>query len=695
MKKFLLFLPAIVFFIVGVFTMDHYGIGCDAPYHMLRGQAIIEIYSGKNSYDEPHRTPPILLSPGERMSRYYFSAIETGNTAPKLPSRPVPQAEFAAFSRASGTRQSFYHHEDWGPEYMRNQEDPGHLPFTDIIAAGFNRFFYGFLGVVGDLDSYQLSYLMFAAFAVLLTTVCAFDISGSGPVAAVAGLGTGLYPLFIAEAHVNMKDPAVTAFFVGAVWCFWHWVRENKLRWAIAFFGFIAMSLGTKWNVVFLPFILVPWLISIRKTPEFRRWFNLKKLCMYSCVACIACVAFMLIIWPYAWADPVGRLVKVWGYYWEIGVGGSYLQPTGMAWHGFNVYPFILFLTQTPLIVLVLFFVGLTGLIRRRETVSFRTGWLLLAWWAVTMLRMSVPPFRFYSGLRQIMELFPATGIIAGFGAYQLVRIKSGRYAKWVIGGIALCFIILVIDLIRLHPYEYMYTNSLNPVAAKIFGDSPARVTFGSSSLYKEAAEWMNAHAEKNANIAFLQGCDMALSPVWLRPDISISPNHFSGFDQKGEYIIYPLDPLNPAVFAARYPGRFLTPVYEKKVHGVTLYTIYKNDTAHAKLTLADEKVDTNVATSLGTSSTGDYMDIYLGSTRYVTRIVSAGFPGCAGNWDEFVVFLKSKSWYILNEKRVTSNNKVELLFPAEPATTIRIYPQSDRSCFAHATVSAVWYLPF
>ena len=67
-----------------------------------------------------------------------------------------------------------------------------------------------------------------------------------------------------------------------------------------------------------------------------------------------------------------------------------------------------------------------------------------------------------------------------------------------------------------------------------------------------------------------------AISPIWLRSDIRLG-SYFSGYEQKGEYIITIVYPAPPKVFPYLYLERFLNPIYEIKANNLTIAKVYQN----------------------------------------------------------------------------------------------------------------------
>jgi hypothetical protein len=709
-KKLLLpLLLAFLFLIAGIFTLPDYGINWDSPLHYLRGQAYADIYlNKKTTLENTAETSPAIVLPYTFASRYYFAAIESKtNQMVNLSARPLPQKEFMDVTDLLNKRLSFYsHHADNGDVFKYN-DGAGHLPLVDTLSAFSNRFFYGLLGLIGDIDSYQIIYLALSAIGIFVVTIFAFEISGSTIAGVTAGLFLALWPLFFGEAHINPKDPIQASFFAGALWSFWHWVKSNNLGWFCVFGAFVGVALAVKWNVVFLPFILLPWLLLIRNNEKFKKWYRLEKLTFLFVFLLIFIFLFLVLVWPRAWADPIARIADVASFYKNIGIGTVNIQPVGfISPIGFNLYPLVLFLTQTPEIILFFGMLGVVWVVRNRGG-DLKIGYLLLFWLVVPLIRVILPGVRSYAGIRQIMEALPVMAVLAGIGAGYISAKWKVQSGKWIIAG--LVFGLLLIPIVRLHPNENSYFNSLagGLGGAKEKGLVDWTITYG--NIYKQGALWLNKNAPLNSNIAHLSGADFALSPLWLRPDISISPYHFSGFDQKGEYIMSLYNPLDPPVFAKRYPERFLKPVHQVLVDGVSLLSIYKNDAQNLIFPQDKELILNAVTMSPQESKQADYWKVDLGRNLAVTRITILGAdPNCIGNFksDEAIAFIPESKFfqpvdlsqsYVFNEKNVhqlaNGDSRVEFSFPAEQAHFIYIYPQNNDSCFAKEHILSVSYL--
>lgn len=213
---------------------------------------------------------------------------------------------------------------------------------------------------------------------------------------------------------------------------------------------------------------------------------------------------------------------------------------------------------------------------------------------------------------------------------------------------------------------------------------------------------------KKNARVAILNGLTFALSPLWLRSDIAISPYYFSAFDRSGEYIFLLPSSVDKPFFAYQYVRHFLKPIREITVDGVPILAMYKNDPAYTTPGYAAQSATTEFTKEYVSTRTGDYLSIDMGRDVRVTGIELARVPvSChkANNFealDEIVTFVPASPGkdfdihdhtFAVMEKKDISSDSVRYLFPGEQARYVKIFVKSDYSCFAKGMVTTVYTL--
>ena len=581
---------ALIFFIVGLATLSHYGINIDEPFHFERGNAYLDLFlTGRKKYTN---------------------------------------ADFL------DKRTSEWKYKGYDAEFFLKGNDRGHPTLNDILAAATNRIFYQKLGIVGDLQAYHLfelfvsSMLVFLLFAMIRSRYGVF--AGT-----VSSLSMVLYPLFYGESHYNIKDPVEASFFSFTLYFFYLGVQRVKARYFFISSLFCALAFGTKFNIVFLPFIILPYLF-IRYQDFFIRGENrLEKLkripkSVYSSIFIYPAIVFGIhfVSRPSLWQDPVNRFLQVIQYYKDIGTGTNY--ESMFLKHGWNTYPAIFVGASTPLVILFFFLIGSIIALWKIKKEKDKFSLLLLLWFGVTIFRVSLPGTSIYGGVRQIMEYIPAMAAISGLGAVYLrgffsrfMNIKIASFA------ILIAFVPLIVTLIRMHPNENLFMNSLigglkGATEKKIPG---AGETMGNS--YLQGILWLNKNAEKGARFGFPEGLGSNYPPQFLRKDIRFG-QVFSGQAKKGEYMMEMFSVEFPFPrYHYDYLDKFLNPVYVAYVDSVPILKIWKNDSQHTKPGFINEAQEKNL--SIKIDSNQGFIELDLQTSAHITRLeIEHGRDSCS-----------------------------------------------------------------
>jgi hypothetical protein len=138
---------------------------------------------------------------------------------------------------------------------------------------------------------------------------------------------------------------------------------------------------------------------------------------------------------------------------------------------------------------------------------------LFIFWFLLPTTYISLSGSTLYDNARQLIFLLPPLFIFAGVGLdFILARIKNLRWQAAL-----LCLLMLpgVYAIIKLHPYQYIYFNSL---AGGVGGAFRKFDLDYSGTALKEAQEYLNAHAELNAQIKILGPRPSAR--FYARPDL-------------------------------------------------------------------------------------------------------------------------------------------------------------------------------
>lgn len=539
---------ALLFFILTFATLRDYGTSWDETLHFSRGHAYINYFlTGTKEYPDP------------RTHRRSFYQLDYQN----------------------------------GDFWFK--ENGGHPPINGILAALSNYIFYQKLGMLSDIHAHHLFNILVSS--VLVFVVVFFAASTFGKFAAVVSFfALVTYPLFWAESHFNVKDPAETAFFSATIWTFYESLRGGKARWLLLSFIFFGLALGVKFNALFIPLIILPYLLiryRSKLSQPTRSILLIPKLYLATLFLGPIIVATIFIgSWPFLWDSWPQNLFKVIEYYKQVGIGTRY-QPDGFFISGFNTFPVQWIIFTTPPVVLFLFLIGLVASWTQRNRRDVST--LLLLWFAVPIIRVSVPDASIYGGVRQILEFFPAMALISGLGAWQMVvwaRLLFRRYLRNFAPAtlmmqilIASAFIWPIFVLVKMHPSQNVYFNflvgGLKGAAQKNFP------SWGNSygNAYLQGINWINRNVPENAKVALIQGTETNAPVILFRKDLYLRNSNWSSIEREGEYLMELTfnDTGRAFHYTWEYVDKFLTPLYEYKVDGVPILKIWKNDLSHTK----------------------------------------------------------------------------------------------------------------
>ncbi len=590
----------ILFLVIGVITLPHYGFNSDEPFHFYRGQAYLHFFlTGNKDYKD--------LPPYPRANQKRCQQAPLSSDCQISPPSPSDTTDFLGndqtYERVTKKnadsnlqlRRSFFQHDAVSFNEVIQKED-GHPPLGGILAALTNRIFYQNLKIMPDVESHHLAEILLSFF--VLAGVAIFTYFEFGLfVSLVSTFAIATYPLFFAESHFNVKDPPETVFFGLTIITFYYAIVKERWRLMIVAAIFAGMALGIKFNILFLPFILGPWLLLIFIQGNLKFHKKNKKLFLSLLFFPVVTLLVFYILWPYLWPDPLGNIQKNIAFYKSSGLGTP-SELKNFIFYKINLFPITWIVTTTPLPVLILSLVGTFYSLAKLITVRNSVYLLLLLWLWVPIIRVSLPNFAIYGGIRHIMEFVLPLGIMTGLGAltlWQLLKkiIHSPTQALILIITLLISFAVFnVWELIRLHPNENVYFNQL---IGGLKGAREKNIPFWGNSYgnaYLQGVNWLNENAEPQAKLGLPVATMANLPRLSLRSDIFFNNGFWSGPNRVGEYEMEQThDFPQKSWYSFAYYETYLNPVYEVKVDGVPILKIWKNDLQHTKEGFKEELV--------------------------------------------------------------------------------------------------------
>jgi hypothetical protein len=236
---------------------------------------------------------------------------------------------------------------------------------------------------------------------------------------------------------------------------------------------------------------------------------------LYAAVA----VTVMYLTWPYLWGGPIERLLEglramsafPWGG--ETLFNGAYYSASQIPK---SYLPTLLGLQLTePVWVSFLagFAVAVWGFVKRRHyggVLFLLGGWFILPFIGFVFGGVSL-----YDNFRQVLFILPPVFLAIGVFLEWLF----GRLQRPLWRGLVLLILVIpgIVGAVRLHPYEYAYYNTFAGGTGAAFRRYETEY-WGTS--FREAATFLNAHAEANARVLAV-GPGHTLSP-FLREDLKM-----------------------------------------------------------------------------------------------------------------------------------------------------------------------------
>lgn len=687
-------LLGIIFFIAGILTLPHYGINWDTINHLPRGQAYLHFFlTGKRDFSDL----PRFFDGYQKKGQWYWQNPSSLSIDTDIPNNAFP-------------RVSLYQKAGFDFNYLI-ENDGGHPPLSDILSSLFNVVLFQKLGLVNDIDSYRVYGIVLAAALIGLLFFWVSKLYGK-LAGFVAALSLGIYPLFWSEAHFNTeKDIPETVYWSFFLFAVWKGITGRSWKWILVSGIFFGLALGTKFNIVFIPFVIIPWVLFVilhKKLFNINlNFLNKNKIFLSSLfIAPILGLLIFIATWPYLWADPIERIGNVVEFYKGIGLTKS-IDVRFLGSFGVNTYPIQWIAYTTPLGILFFALIGLVYGLYRYIKLKDLNVVLFFLWISVPIARITWPGTTVYGGIRQIMEYVPALAIFSGLGALALIQIaKQLRISSVVVTLlILLAFVPTIFRLISIHPNENVYFNTL------IGGLSGAKErnfpAWGNSfgAAYRQGVVWLNDNAEQGAKVAYAHELIPNIPRIFLRQDLDLYNRNRSGALRGGEYTItLTYQGTEDRTYYDSYLNRFFEPVYEAKVDGVAVLKIWKNDIEHTKPNFINQAIINNVKIEQEEHS----IRIDLGKVYSLSMLKAIyGEKNCAAlisaysqvsvdgiNWGRLPGTMPDEDWNVTAYGAQPKKGEFIQPFAAERARYINYIIDPKDACLKNIQSLEVFHLP-
>lgn len=402
---------------------------------------------------------------------------------------------------------------------------------------------------------------------IVAIALCGYEIGGWW-CAFLAALGLWLYPRYFGAIFNNPKD---IPFAAAMTWILWsalllvkHWKTGRTYYWYCLLVGFcigFAASIRVT-AVIWYPLLLLIvggwWLVNGREIWHQKQILStFTRQAIAGTVIGLTSLLTMMALWPYIFLNPFSHLydsiIVMSRYPWNGTVlfnGVAYLA-TQLP---YSYIPTWLIIGSPPALILCALLGSIMAcitMLKKRE-IDPKVTIVLLAFF-VPFISLIALHTTLYNALRQFLFIVPPMILIAIYGIKTTIRMLISQRKRVIAAGfvaaLLISYIFVVVDMINLHPYEYVY---FSPIAGGLQGAARNYETDYYASCDKAAAQWLAQnyqHYTKDTNPT-VEGI------MYFEPLISIYlPDNFR--------------------ISAKNPDFYIVPIWASGGKGNAYHTIY------------------------------------------------------------------------------------------------------------------------
>ncbi|PKN90696.1 MAG: hypothetical protein CVU44_22545 [Chloroflexi bacterium HGW-Chloroflexi-6] len=333
-----------------------------------------------------------------------------------------------------------------------------------------------------------------------------------------------LQPLLWGHAFINPKDMPFMTAFLAAVTLGLEWVdalperNGGAVNTGKLLLAALALGIASAIRVIGPLAGVLVFVYFISHARAFFKTARTRAI-LHLFIYVLISLALMFGLWPFLWADPLNRLLEVLRHMSNnptelavLFIGQIFPANELPA----RYFPQMLALTLTePLLPLAaLGALRMTAKIFKKEQ-DWRAPLVLLLWFAPLAAYNILKVPSMYDGIRHFLFLLPPLFILAGVGmeAVSAVTSRAPGVPRFTFNALLVILLLLpgIAGIIRLHPYQYTYYNSLAGPTYRVY-ENDYWLT-----CYKEAVEWVR---ENEAD-----------QPLYIQREFNVANYYGDGLD--------------------------------------------------------------------------------------------------------------------------------------------------------------------
>jgi tetratricopeptide (TPR) repeat protein len=319
-----------------------------------------------------------------------------------------------------------------------------------------------------------------------------------------------LSPRFLGHSFNNPKDIPFAAAYIFTIYGiirFLKYFPENAYRYAWPIALGIGLTIGVRVGgillaIYFLFFTGVFYVFTVK----YKEWFlkenmlRLKKMLLYALVISIAGYIIGIILWPFAHKAPISKTIEALKYMENYETTLRQIFEGKVIWSDktpLNYLPKYILITIPEFVILgfILFFILINKAKRQFST-----------WYFILLFTSIFPIFyviykgsNVYGEWRHVMFVYPGIVVIAALGTNSLIDRFKQKYIKWsVIAIFSALGLLPLIHIIKNHPLEYIYFNSISGGIQNAYGNYEMDYFYHS---LRAGSEWLIKNKIEKANV--------------------------------------------------------------------------------------------------------------------------------------------------------------------------------------------------
>lgn len=408
-----------------------------------------------------------------------------------------------------------------------------------------------------DVTWTRLVSVVISSIAVLL--VFLFGVRYFSLFVGIAGaMILAMIPHFLGLSQLVVLESWMLFFFTACVFSYIRYLETNKVSFLILTGILTGMNLLVKQSDVLIFVFYIATYFVWRRTQKKVR-IPVKHFFYLGLITLLTCI----VLYPGAWLNVPGYLQFSYEL-WFKDRGRIPELVFGIHMGARSFFYLVAFLVTTPLVVMILSFIGLKVSWDRKKQ------WIYLAliiWFLVPFL-MSFFHHRQHM-VRYIIQFYAPLSLLAAIGfEYIILKLTKSNILKYSL--IAPLFAYLMIILVSITPYYLNYFNELVGGTKTVYEKRLFFIGWFGEGL-RSPGKYLEYHAPRNAKIG------MALNPeqtLYKSPDL-----HYETFDPKKsyDYVVLNYFIIIRNGFDKSVLDKDYEVVYEEKADGAVLAWVYKH----------------------------------------------------------------------------------------------------------------------